>query len=279
MSSLVGCTRCGHASPAQARFCERCSAPLAFVPQGKPHNVGLTANQKLLIGVVSGVCVLGLLAVALGLLDDKRKAIVNSNQPADNQPMATAPDSANQQKPAELATQPPDSSTTAPFISERDYAIYREATQSSESEAKVYLRLAKKYNTTSQEIKATVERVTVQIDAGNSEKNREKEQKVRAAIEPLAGVKAIVVSGEFASISYIDKSRARNDADVKEKVLAGMPKILEAAFSVPVILRVRLIANFPTLEGGDLKVAGLEADRSDFKMDKLPQEYREFWVK
>jgi heat shock protein HslJ len=108
MTNLVGCNRCGHASPAQSRFCERCSAPLAYVPQGKSQQVGLSGNQKLL---VAGIIIIGglvALAVAVDtLLGNKNKSNVNSNQPAVSQPSAaTTPATANQQPPTEQAAKP-----------------------------------------------------------------------------------------------------------------------------------------------------------------------------
>lgn len=114
MTNLVGCTRCGHASPAQSRFCERCSAPLAYVPQGKPQHVGLSGNQKLLI---AGIIIIGglvVLAVAVDtLLGRKNKSNVNSNQPAVSQPSAaTTPANANQQQPTEQAAKPAEQPTT-----------------------------------------------------------------------------------------------------------------------------------------------------------------------
>jgi len=186
---------------------------------------------------------------------------------------------------AKIANTPPAEETkatpTPPAYSEKEYQLYREVMESpsSEPEKKIFERLGKKYGMSPQEVKSSVERVMRGIHSGGAANNQNREQEVRNAVGKLAQVKTVVVSGEFASVAYMEKAAALNDADVKRKVLDRMPEILEAIFSVSGIDRVRLIAFYPTVSGGDSKVASFEAYRSEFKAGKRPEEYREFWVK
>lgn len=293
------CSRCGYANQAQSQFCERCSSPLVIPQQ---TNQPKKRSGLKILGILSGIgcggfILLSVILGSLGLLDNVKKPDTNkpeakqetasidqqAAQPQESStPQQTQPTEPQESTSAQQgqSTEPSETISTPPYTDE-EYAIYRELIESSgeEPENRVVNRLAKKYKMSPNQINAAAEKVMTHLHSGGSDKNREKENQVRAAIEPLARVKAIVVSSEFASIAYIDQSSARNDADVKAKVLAGMPKILEAAFSVPEIRRVRLIAYFPTIEGGELKVAGFEADRPEFHPSKRPQEYKEFWVK
>jgi hypothetical protein len=171
--------------------------------------------------------------------------------------------------------------TVNPAYNEKEYRLYREVMEApmSEPENKVLERLGKKYGMSPKEAKAAVERVMTAIHSGGAAKNQSQEQEVRNAVEKLAQVKTIVVSSEFASVTYVEKETALNDADVKRKILNRMPQVLEAIFSVSGIDRVRLIAYYPTTNGGESKVSSLEAYRSEFKLGKRPEEYREFWVR
>ncbi len=168
-----------------------------------------------------------------------------------------------------------------PTYTEKEYSLYREVMEApmSEPENKVFERLGKKYSMSPKQAKAAVERVMTAIHSGGVAKNSSREQEVRNAVGKLAQVKTIVVSSEFTSVAYVEKETALNDADVKRKVLNRIPQVLEAIFSVSGIDRVRLIAYYPTTNEGESKVASLEVYRSEFKLGKRPEEYREFWVR
>lgn len=276
--SNIGCMRCGNLNLPQAQFCEKCGAPL---PQATAQ--AKQGNLLKMLGIFGAIILVGglILGILEGRLENK-----NKNQTASKPEQASDTSQSNAPQPSEAKQSEESKSTdkaqtTNSAFSDKEYAIYREVTEApaSESEDQVIKRVAKKYQMTPQETKATVQRVMKLLFSGGTAKNQSNEQAIRAAIEPLARIKTVIVNSEFTSIAYIDNSKALNDADVKEKVLAGMPKILEAAFSVPDIRRVRLAAFFPTMGGSESRIASFEADRSEFQAGKPPQAYREFWVR
>lgn len=164
---------------------------------------------------------------------------------------------------------------------EKEYRIYQEANEllGSIPVDQILEQLGQKYNMTPAEIDATFQRVTTEIRSGMTDASNRRKKQIRTAVERLAKIKGLIVVGEFASVVYIEQSTVWNDDDVKRKVLAHMPKILGAVFSVPGIDRVRLIAYYPAEGGGEMKVASLEAYRSEFKPKKRPAEYSKFWVR
>ena len=210
-----------------------------------------------------------LITAACASLDNKKEAGIKT------------PEEANVTNTHPTEEAKPNPTIIPPAYTEKEYQLYREVMESpsSEPESRVFERLGKKHGMSPKEVKSTVERVMMAIHSGGAAGNQNREQEVRNAVEKLGQVKTVIVSGEFASVTYVEKAAASDDDDVKRKVLDRMPKVLESIFSVSGIDRVRLIAYFPTNDGGESKVASFEADRSEFKSGKRPEEYKEFWVK
>ncbi len=280
--STIGCPSCGNANKAESQFCEKCSASLPQQPAQQQTNQPKQRSPLKKLGIFGGIGCLGFLVLSivfgsLGLLDNKNKNQADTKQ--EQTATASKTDTPQPSDTKQSGTGTTEATNSA--FTDKEYEIYQEVIKASasESEDQAINRIAKRNQMTPQEVKEISQRVIKQLYSGGKEKNKSNEQAIRAAIEPLARIKTILVNSEFVSVVYIDNSKALNEADMRKKVLAGMPKILEAALSVPDIRRVRLIANFPTMDGGETKVASFEANRSEFQPNKRPQEYEKFWVK
>lgn len=158
---------------------------------------------------------------------------------------------------------------------EKEYAIYQEAmnTPVSISEKESYKLISKKYKISAEEVETTVEKVMGEIYAGGSQSSEERKQKIKTTLSKITKVKNIIVSGDFANVSYIHNETAWDIKDVKNKVLKSMPKILQAIFTIQGIERARLTVFFPSIGGGEKKVAIVECGKADFNINKSVNEY------
>ena len=158
---------------------------------------------------------------------------------------------------------------------EQEYKIYQEVmdTPMSISEKEAHRRVGKKYGISAKEVDAIVERVMKEIYSGGSSASKEKKQKVEDAVNRITEIKHVIISGDFANVSYTHKGTAWTVKDVKNKVLNGMPKILESIFTVQGIERARLTAYFPVIGSGEKKVAIVECYRFDFSINKAVNVY------
>jgi hypothetical protein len=158
---------------------------------------------------------------------------------------------------------------------EREYSIYQDVinTPMSVPEEEALRRVGKKYEITAKEVKAIVDGVMQELYSGGSNSNKDKAQKVEEALGGDIKIKNVIVSSDFANVSYIQTGGAWDTEDVKKKVLKGMPEILESIFTVQGIERARLTAFFPTVDGSDKKVAEVECLKSDFNTNKAVDKY------
>lgn len=250
-----------------------------------PTNLGQpqpASNRKLwiILGMIVGTstlltggCVAFMALLGSAGKDDPKLAINNPT------PASPTPAQATSAEGSAVTSSPATAST--PAYTEKEYQLYREVMDSppSEAESKIFERLGKKHGMPAKEVKATVERLMTTIHSGGAAANQNREQEIEEAVGKLARVKTVSVSSDFAGVAYVEQAEAADDDDVRRKVLERMPAVLEAIFSVPGIERARLIAYYPTTNGGETKVAGFEAYRSEFKAGKRPEEYRDFWVR
>lgn len=158
---------------------------------------------------------------------------------------------------------------------EREYSIYQDVinTPMSVPEKEALSRVGKKYGITAKEVKLIVDEVMQELYSGGSNSNKNKKQKIEEALGSDIKIKDVIVSSDFANVSYIQTGGAWDSEDVKKKVLEGMPEILDSIFTVQGIERARLTAFFPVVDGGEKKVAVVECYKSNFNINKTVDKY------
>lgn len=202
-------------------------------------------------------------------------AITDSSAPLPDTAVSSEPAAQALVSTAASAAEPATSPAEQNAYTDEEYQMYREmiAAPGSESEEEALARLGQKYGKSPAEVKGAVERVMVGLYSRGPAQDQSIEQQIRQKVGAIAPVKSLILAGDFANISYSESFAAWDDAHVRDRVLERMPSVLEAAFAVQPIERVRLIAYYPTADGAAAKVATLNVDRTEFVPGKPASEY------
>lgn len=149
----------------------------------------------------------------------------------------------------------------------------------STTDEQAYQILARRFGVPPDTVEAIITRATMAIGGSNT-------GEVRAAVECIARlfgeIYAVIVSGDFANISYVHTSfTAWSAEDVRDPILRKMPSQLEALFEIPSLERVRLTARYPAIDkegraAGSLRVALVEVRRNEFERTRDVRTYPGF---
>jgi hypothetical protein len=170
--------------------------------------------------------------------------------------------------------------------------IYDEllATPGSIPEKEAMRRLGLKYGKTPAQVKEICRRVQVDVfsnvpatvaGAPVATPAPPAAPRIRAALEkmPNVRVESITEAFDFVGLVYVETRPALNDADVKRKVLEGLPDVLGALFSAPSVAKVQVSVKYSTGNGSALKAANVTVTRAEFRPGQAATTYPSLWVR
>lgn len=244
--SRAPCRHCGNEIDARMQKCPHCGVPrpVASSTTGPGSSGAGSRMRKGTVAMLASVAMVTVCTVAY-VADEEGRARIATGQ--------------------EIAASCARPDIPAPNYTAEEYAWYREVVDGTAPESTIKEDIARRTGRSRAEIDSVLKRVEYEIFFGEAKPTRPIiEEQARCALGSRVRVRDVIMTGDFANVSYVDPTPARDDDQIREKLVPRMAPVLQALFEIPSVQEAQLTLFYPATDGGELKVASVKVRRQEF---------------